>query len=67
MISTLFDTFAAAATAAAPFKGDLLNPSYYPTSADADNSRKQWYIINAEGQTLGRVATLAATYIRQAY
>ncbi|MEW5314468.1 MAG: hypothetical protein WDW38_005966 [Sanguina aurantia] len=50
--------------AAALFKGDLLNKSYYPTSADAANVSKQWYIIDAEGKTLGRLACLAATYIR---
>lgn len=51
--------------AAAPeFKGDLLNKSYYPTSADASNVNKRWYIIDAKGQTLGRLAALAATYIR---
>lgn len=43
---------------------DLLNRSYYPSRADAANSSKRWYIIDAEGQTLGRLATLAATYIR---
>ncbi len=53
----------AAATVEA-YKGDLLNKSYYPTSADASNSTKRWYVIDAEGQTLGRLATLAATYIR---
>ena len=46
------------------YKGDLLNKSYYPTSADASNATKRWYVIDAEGQTLGRLATLAATYIR---
>lgn len=46
------------------FKGDLLNPTYYPTRADAANVEKKWYIIDASGQTLGRLATLAATYIR---
>lgn len=56
--------FAAAAAAAPVFKGDLLNDSYYPTGADADNSNKKWYIIDAEGQTLGRLACLAATYVR---
>ncbi|KAF8071127.1 RPL13 [Scenedesmus sp. PABB004] len=54
---------AAAAAAPAP-AGDLLNKSYYPTRADAANSAKRWYIIDAEGQTLGRLATLAATYVR---
>lgn len=55
---------AAAADAAAPVKGDLLNVSYYPSRADAANVSKGWYIIDAKGQTLGRLATLAATYIR---
>lgn len=45
-------------------KGDLLNPSYYPSRADAANVTKKWYIIDAKGQTLGRLATLAATYVR---
>jgi hypothetical protein len=47
--------FAAAAAAEAPaFKGDLLNKSYYPTSADASNSTKRWYIIDAQARcTLG--------------
>ncbi|GFR51033.1 hypothetical protein Agub_g13361 [Astrephomene gubernaculifera] len=50
--------------AVAEYKGDLLNKSYYPTGADAANVNKRWYVIDAEGQTLGRLATLAATYIR---
>lgn len=45
-------------------KGDLLNPSYYPSRADAANVTKNWYIVDAKGQTLGRLATLIATYIR---
>ncbi|KXZ47220.1 hypothetical protein GPECTOR_37g226 [Gonium pectorale] len=49
---------------AATYKGDLLNKSYYPTSVDAANVTKKWYVIDAEGQTLGRLASLAATYIR---
>ena len=53
-----------AAAAPALFKGDLLNASYYPTKADAAAANKRWYVIDAEGQTLGRLATLAATYIR---
>lgn len=55
---------AAAAAADAAFKGDLLNTSYYPSRADAANVTKRWYIIDAQGQTLGRLATLAATYVR---
>lgn len=46
------------------WNGDLFNKTYYPTSADAANVSKKWFIIDAEGQTLGRLATLAATYIR---
>lgn len=57
-------TPAAAAAEAPAFKGDLLNKTYYPTAADASNATKRWYIIDAQGQTLGRLATLAATYIR---
>lgn len=45
-------------------KKDLMNPTYYPTSADAANEKKRWYIIDAEGKTLGRLACLAANYIR---
>ena len=43
---------------------DLLNRTYYPKGAHADNSKKPWYIIDAEGQTLGRLAVLAAQQIR---
>jgi len=43
---------------------DLWNKSYYPTGADAENVSKKWYIIDAEGQTLGRLACLASMYIR---
>ncbi|GLI63017.1 hypothetical protein VaNZ11_005877 [Volvox africanus] len=50
--------------AAIEYRGDLLNKSYYPTLADTANVNKRWYVIDAEGQTLGRLATLAATYIR---
>ena len=43
---------------------DLWNSTYYPKGADADNSRKPWYIVDAEGQTLGRLACLVASQIR---
>lgn len=56
--------YAATAAEAPVFKGDLLNPTYYPTLADTSNVNKKWYVIDAKGQTLGRLATLAATYIR---
>mmetsp|Transcript_31600 Transcript_31600/g.56551 ORF Transcript_31600/g.56551 Transcript_31600/m.56551 type:complete len:221 (-) Transcript_31600:94-756(-) len=54
----------AAATTEESLGSDTWNKSYYPTGKDAKNVTKQWYIIDAEGQTLGRLASLAATYIR---
>lgn len=43
---------------------DKWNTTYYPTGMDAANVYKKWVIIDAEGQTLGRLASLAANYIR---
>lgn len=43
---------------------DRWNDSYYPTGEDAAAVHKPWYIIDAEGQTLGRLAVLAAHYVR---
>lgn len=43
---------------------DLWNRTYYPTGVDMANVTKPWYIIDAQGQTLGRMATLAAMHIR---
>jgi len=37
--------------------------TYTPTAAEADAGR-QWYIVDAKGQTLGRLATLVAQYLR---
>jgi large subunit ribosomal protein L13 len=37
--------------------------TYTPTASEADAGR-QWYIIDAKGQTLGRLATLVAQYLR---
>ena len=59
---------AASATVEAPQiagKGvDLWNKSYYPTGLDASSLNKAWFMVDAEGQTLGRLATLVATTIR---
>ncbi|KAL4451561.1 hypothetical protein ABPG75_007223 [Micractinium tetrahymenae] len=55
---------AAAALEIKSLGADKWNDTYYPTAADAANVNKQWYVIDAEGQTLGRVASLAAFYIR---
>lgn len=46
---------------------DLWNDSYYPTGEDAAAVGKPWYIIDAKGQTLGRLAVLAAHHIRYKY
>lgn len=43
---------------------DLWNDSYYPTGEDSKAVGKPWYIIDAKGQTLGRLACLAAHHIR---
>ena len=43
---------------------DPWNRTYYPKGAHTDNSTKPWFIIDAEGQTLGRLATLTAMIIR---
>ena len=43
---------------------DLLNRTYYPKAADHKNECKPWFLIDAEGQTLGRMAVLIATVLR---
>jgi large subunit ribosomal protein L13 len=43
---------------------DHWNTTYYPTLSDKANNIKPWYIIDAKGKTLGRLAALAASYIR---
>lgn len=37
--------------------------SYTPTAAEAE-AQRQWYLIDAKGQTLGRLATLVAQVLR---
>jgi large subunit ribosomal protein L13 len=37
--------------------------TYSPTAAEAE-AQRQWYIVDAKGQTLGRLATLVAQYLR---
>mmetsp|Transcript_5380 Transcript_5380/g.13732 ORF Transcript_5380/g.13732 Transcript_5380/m.13732 type:complete len:141 (-) Transcript_5380:374-796(-) len=54
----------AAAATEESLGADTWNKSYYPTGQDTKNVKKQWYIVDAEGQTLGRLATMVATYIR---
>ena len=46
---------------------DLWNRSYYPTGPDAAALHKEWFIVDATGQTLGRLAVLVSTYIRSGF
>lgn len=55
---------AAAAVEVESLGRDKWNDTYYPSGQDAACVHKDWYIIDAEGQTLGRLASLAADYIR---
>ena len=41
----------------------MTNKTYTPTAKEAEEQR-EWYIIDAKGQTLGRLATLVAQYLR---
>ena len=43
---------------------DVFNTTYYPKGEDADASRKPWVVIDAAGLRLGRLSTVAATYLR---
>lgn len=57
-------TAVAERTAVANLGEDKWNTTYYPTGSDAAAVNKPWFVIDAEGQTLGRLANLAAFYIR---
>jgi len=41
-----------------------VNRSYYPKKIDTLPVAKPWYVIDAEGQILGRLASLVAVMIR---
>jgi hypothetical protein len=43
---------------------DLWNRTYYPKLLDTKKEEKPWYVVDAEGQTLGRLATCVANHIR---
>mmetsp|Transcript_39774 Transcript_39774/g.66736 ORF Transcript_39774/g.66736 Transcript_39774/m.66736 type:complete len:238 (+) Transcript_39774:103-816(+) len=45
---------------------DVWNTTYYPKAADHLQINKAWYIVDAEGQTLGRLATVVANHLRGA-
>lgn len=38
--------------------------SYKTISANKENANKQWFVVNAEGQTVGRLASKVAKLIR---
>eukprot|EP00205_Picochlorum_sp_RCC944_P000118 CAMPEP_0182606460 /NCGR_PEP_ID=MMETSP1330-20130603/1318_1 /TAXON_ID=464278 /ORGANISM="Picochlorum sp., Strain RCC944" /LENGTH=236 /DNA_ID=CAMNT_0024824793 /DNA_START=71 /DNA_END=781 /DNA_ORIENTATION=+ len=41
-----------------------LNKAYYPLGEDVDAQKKVWYVVDAEGKTLGRLATMVSMYLR---
>lgn len=43
---------------------DIFNKTYYPKAEDVDNSRKPWVVVDATDLRLGRMASVAATYLR---
>jgi len=55
-----------AAAATESLGADVWNKSYYPKAADHLQVNKPWYVIDAEGQTLGRLSTLVANHLRGA-
>ena len=63
-IATLAASAVAERTAVSNLGEDKWNTTYYPTGSDAAAVNKPWFVIDAEGQTLGRLANLAAFYIR---
>lgn len=38
--------------------------SYRTVSANKETANKQWYVVNAEGETLGRLASMVAFVLR---
>lgn len=45
---------------------DVWNTSYYPLAVDHVPTAKTWYLIDAQGLRLGRMATLVANLLRGA-
>lgn len=45
---------------------DLFNKTYYPKGVDMSPITRQWVVIDAKGQRLGRMSTLIANYLRGA-
>lgn len=67
-VAAASDVAAASAVAAvatpANLGADLWNQTYYPRAGDTFKGAKRWYIVDAEGATLGRLATLVAGVLR---
>jgi len=58
---------AVAATVATPTPSagpDLWNRTYYPRAGDTSKDVKPWYLVDADGQTLGRLASSVAQLVR---
>lgn len=56
---------AAAAATPTPSAGpDLWNRTYYPRAGDTLKDVKAWYLVDADGQTLGRLASSVAQLVR---
>jgi len=43
---------------------DIMNDTWVPKKVDRVTTSKPWYIIDAKGATLGRLATVVANYLR---
>jgi len=57
---------AAAAPTVEKLGADIWNTTYYPKGVDHVPTEKTWYLIDAKGQRLGRMAVLIAQYLRGA-
>ena len=57
---------AAAAPTVEKLGADMWNTTYYPKGVDHVPTEKTWYLIDAKGQRLGRMAVLIAQYLRGA-
>jgi large subunit ribosomal protein L13 len=57
---------AAAAPTVEKLGADIWNTTYYPKGVDHVATEKTWYLIDAKGQRLGRMAVLIAQYLRGA-
>lgn len=47
-----------------PQAKDVLNTTYHPKGKDQENAKKRWYLVDADGMRVGRLATVVADTIR---